>query len=267
MNRKLWLLLVVHVIAGIFLSTSVWACPQGSSYLGPRDIGLIVVLAVVYCQSCLLALWAALSHAAPWKRMVGLVCGTIYLDILVPASLSTRVPFFLHELPVFLTVIVTASLLVVRFRGFEFLRIIDGLTDQNRWGLQFSIRGVMLWTFAMAALIASVKGLRQLAPPLDEGFFLSTLSASFAVIGVASLWATLGAPPPIARSITVILVPPLLDAIVSFAAGITHWYAVFIILFITLLQTLALLGSLLVIRSCGYRLVKRERNAAAAVSS
>ena len=72
---------------------------------------------------------------------------------------------------------------------------------------------------------------------------------------------------PIARSVPVVLMPPALDAYVFYAGGSSSWFAYSLILSITLLQTLALLSSLLVVRSCGYRLVRRDKNAATALST
>ncbi len=268
MNRRLWLLLIAHVIIGSVVGVSVWACPQSSSYPSLRDTGLLTLLDVVYCQSCLLAFWAALSDAALWKRLVGLICGTMYLDVLFLPPLPTPegVRFFFCEILALVFGILTVVVLFVRFRQLEIRRVTDQPTHEHRPSLQFSIPGLILLTLAVGLLIAAANVLRSLDLSRSEESYFVMLSVSFAVTGLASLWATLGLGWPVARNIAVLFMSPLLGLFVCYAGGASgRVYLVFIMM--TLCPTLGLLGSLLVIRSCGYRLVKRDRNAVAAVSS
>ena len=74
----------------------------------------------------------------------------------------------------------------------------------------------------------------------------------FVAVGLVSLWAALGDARPLRRGPAVFILPPALGAYLAvFAMGIFP-------VPIMVLYPMALMGSLLVVRSCGYRLVRRD---------
>jgi hypothetical protein len=74
-------------------------------------------------------------------------------------------------------------------------------------------------------------------------------------VGLVSLWAAIGKARPPRRASVVFVLSPMLGAFFAFAARAHNAGWVYILL-IMLLYPAALLGSLLIVRSRGYRLVR-----------
>ena len=294
MNRRLWPLLIAHVVAGV--GFCVWA----STHLVPPvwdepvyfSSQYVLPTALVTCESFLLAFWAAMSDAALWKRLIGLVVGMVYLECLIAFS----VQYHLFELRLTLsTGMVAVAFFFARRWQIVFHRIADRSTHENLRGLRSLIKGLIVLTPAVAVLIAFSIVCRHSGIFSLHGYFFPTFRFAvfglawlcLVVIDVASLWATLKYASSIARSIVVIVASIILAWCYSYAfASVGHsyyedaigrmsgfyfgpdriplaafftrfssywcWYAY--IFSVTFLQTLALIGSLQVIRSCGYRL-------------
>ena len=109
----------------------------------------------------------------------------------------------------------------------------------------------MLVTAAVAFLVAGARALQATLP----GFRLlnPVLGLCFAAAGLVALWAALGNARPLWRCPTVFVFAALLGACFAIAAG-AHTAGWVYIMLIMLFYSAALLGSLLVIRSCGFRL-------------
>ena len=151
-------------------------------------------------------------------------------------------------------VVTTATLLVVRWLGVSFRRQDDpGQSARpESEGLQFSIRGLMIFTAAVAVICAVARALEGYRNPI---LFIAVWAVCFVAVGLVSLWAVLGEARPVQRVPVAFVLSPVLGAFFAFAAGVhpTGWIYVLLIM---LLYPAALLGSLLVVRSCGYRLVR-----------
>ena len=85
--------------------------------------------------------------------------------------------------------------------------------------------------------------------------FVPVWALCFVAVGLVSLWAMLGDASPLRRGPVVFVLSPVLGAFFAFAAG-AHQAGWIYILLIMLLYPAALLASLLVVRSCGYRLLR-----------
>jgi hypothetical protein len=216
---------------------------------GLVHILIVPLLALALCQAFLVALWGTAATAAPWLRFAGLVAGAVYLDALLPPDLR-------HEtlgMSTLTIVVTTATLLVVRTRGVR-LRRPAGPVQPARpeaEGLRFSIRGLMLFTAGVALLSAGARALQE--SPRRMLLLIVVWSLCFVAVGMVGLWAALGNARPLRRGPVVLALSPVLGAFFAYAAGAHQAGCVYIIL-IMLLYPAALLGSLLVVRSCGYRL-------------
>jgi hypothetical protein len=122
--------------------------------------------------------------------------------------------------------------------------------------MQFSIRHLMVLTLVVACLLVLAKWLQ---PDLDLGELLVWLlvATSLAVIGLMAIWAILGTKHPLPGVILLFLIavgaglslPWMAPAwIVSNFPASVFWLTA------TLTEALSLTVSLLVVRSCGYRL-------------
>jgi hypothetical protein len=186
-------------------------------------------------------------------RLAGLGAGAVYLEALFPADLRRE---FLG-ISTITIVVTTATLLVVRWLGVKFTR--QGDSSQSARpepeGLRFSIRGLMIFTAAVALICAGARALEG-----SEYLFLlfSVWALCFVAVGLVSLWAVLGDAHPLRRGPAVFVLSPVLGAFFAFAA-IAHRAGWIYILLIMLIYPAVLLGSLLVVRSCGYRLARRPK--------
>ena len=149
----------------------------------------------------------------------------------------------------------TASLLVVRWLGVRLTRQPDHSQPSRPEpeGLKFSIRGLMIFTAAVALLCAAARALQ--ASPNHRLLLILVWAICFVAVGLVSMWAALGDVRPMRRSLSVFVLSLLLGVFFAFAAD-AHTAGWVYILLIMLLYPMALLWSLLVVRSCGYRLVR-----------
>lgn len=192
------------------------------------------------------------SKTSPWKRLAGLVAGAAYLEALFAPGLSGE---FLGTATVTI-IVTTVSLLVVRALGFRFSRRADPgqPTRPEAEGLRFSIRGLMTFIAAVALLSAGARALEE-----TQGRFMllaAVWALCFVAVGLVALWAALGEARPKRRTPFMFALSPVLGAFFAIAAQAHRAGWVYILLNMLLYPTL-LLGSLLVVRSCGYRLVRR----------
>jgi len=258
-NRRLLILAIGHlafgVIAGLLAQIEL-DDPFGLAYILPpfglRDILIVPLVATALCQALLLALFGVMSRVSPWWRIAGLVAGAVYLEALLPRELRRET---LGASTV--TIAVTAvTLLVVRALGVRLTRQdVPGRPARAEVeGLRFSIRGLMLFTALVALLSALARGLQESPnrhPVLIVGWALGCVS-----VGLVALWAALGNARPRWRGPVVFALSPILGALFALAVH-AHQAGCVLIALTMLLHPALLFGSLLIVRSCGYRLVRQ----------
>ncbi len=252
-DRRLQILLVAHVALGVV--TSVLAPVERFSPFGLGHIPVVPFIASATCQAFLLSFWVAVSQARRWMRLAGLVSGAVYLEALVPSDFRRE---FLGTATITI-VVTTATLLLVRWLGVRFARQGDFRQSARPEpeGLRFSIRGMMIFTAAVAVICAGARAVEGARSPF---LLILVWALCFVAVGLISLWAVLGNARPLHRSPVGLVLSPLLGACFAVAAN-AHQAGWTYILLIMLLYPVILLGSLLVVRSCGYRLVRRAMHA------
>jgi hypothetical protein len=221
---------------------------------GPERILVAPLFALTMGQAVLIALWGLASASSPWRRLAGLVAGAAYLEALLALGLDGE---FLGTASVTIAV-TTASLLVVRVLGVRIVRQAgEGQAGRPETeGLRFSIRGLMIFTAAVALLSAGARALQA-----SHGRFIlmaAVWALCFVAVGLVALWAALGQAPPRRRAPVVFALSPVLGTLFAHAAQ-AHHAGCFYIILTMLLYPADLLVSLLVVRSCGYRLVGRAK--------
>ncbi len=262
-DRRLLLLAVAHLAFGVIvglLAPIELGDPSGlAGILPPYGLGHILIVplvALALCQAFLLAFWGALSRVSPWWRAAGLVAGAVYLEALLPHT-------FRHEFFGASTVtiaVTTATLLVARALGVRLTREDDlGQSAQvETEGLRFSIRSLMLFTAAVAVLSAGARVLQNVPDRLLVLIVVWVLCC--VTIARVALWATLGNARPRWRAPVVFAIAPVLGAFFAIAVR-AHPSGCVLITLTMLLYPSLLLGSLLIVRSCGYRLMRRTDRA------
>ncbi len=248
-DRRLQILAGAHLGLGVVFS--VLSRVEVHTPFGLEHILMVPFFALALCQALLLSLWGAASQAKPWLRLAGLVAGAVYLEALFPFGLRRE---FLGTSTVTI-VVTTATLLVIQWLGVRLTRQDDSdqSARQEPEGLRFSIRGMMMFTAAVAVLCA---GARALEGSRNLILLMLVWALCFVAAGLVCLWAVLGDSQPLRRAPVVFVLAPALGVFFAFAAN-AHKAGWTYILLTMLLYPLALLASLLVVRSCGYRLIRR----------
>ena len=259
-KRRLWSLVVVLIVTGIVagmlapirLTAPLWLVRNLPPF-GLQRILIVPLFASTMAQSALIALWGVASAASPWKRLAGLVVGAVYLEMLLALGLDDE---FVGTATV--TIAVTSlSLLVLRAMKIRLARQSEkaqvGRAEPE--GLRFSIRGLMVFTAAVAVLSAGVRAL-QASHGRNVGL-AGIWALCFVAVGLSALWAALGQVNPLRRGLVVFVLSAVLGACFAVAAH-AHEAGRIYILLTMLLYSAILMVSLLVIRSCNYRLVRRS---------
>lgn len=258
-DRRLWKLaagnlgfgIVAAILAPIPLSD-----PFGlAAIFPPWGLGHILLmpfLASVLCQAVLLSLWGTTSGVSLWARMTGLAAGAVYLETLFPTDLRRE----LFGISAIAIAVATAIGFCGRALGVRVVRQDDPgrPSPAEAEGLRFSIRGLMIFTAAVALLSAGARALQ--GTPRHVINLTAIWAMCFVAAGLASLWAALGDVRPLERVPVVLVLSPMLGAFFALAAD-THRAGRAYIILTMLLHAALLIGSLLVVRSCGYRLVGR----------
>ena len=247
-NPRIRLLWIAHLVVGILCCGLYAGMPRTPPLLD--DLPLVTLLAIVLSQAYLLGLWMAFSRAALWRRLLGLGMGTVYLEGLIDL---VTVHQFLQWPATTVSLGTGGVLLTARRWGMELRRITEPSSRAAPEPWQIKIRGLMIWTVVLALLFAGARGMREANPP--DLILKVVFGLCHVALGVAAAWAALGLAPPIKRLPVVLLLSP--------AFGTLFWYDVhspgledYLTINICLLtQAAVTFGSLLVLRSCGFRLI------------
>lgn len=216
------------------------------------DLLLGVLIGIVFSETTLLGIWGGLGTLAWPIRLLTAAGGASYLAVML--GFCADGPDGETFCVVFLaTALVTGALLVVRC-----FRVRLGRSEQaagSTFRLQFSIRQLMILTFAVACLAALGRWLGPRVVTLRAPVLLILVALELAAVGLMSIWPMLGMRHPFRYG-------PL---VVGAGAGIGYCFArlvppyAFVVGFWTTIATaesLSLVVSLLVLRRAGYRLVR-----------
>ena len=253
-RSRLWLLVVAHAVLGPLFS--IWTTLEGRFSFVLGHLPVVTVSGIVFAQSALLGFWMAFSPMVWWKRLMGLVVGSLYLG--ASFRISADADGYVALMPVMATGGIAAVCRVVRWRYAGLQRFPQQDPRAVREGLKFSIRGLMLFTFVVAITIVGARELRAHVPRGPNLLSIVLLSVCFMTTGLASVWAGLGVARPMLRSMVVLLIAGILGALFVYSIGQARGDIYFYSTLMMVLQTAVIVASLLVMRSCGYRLVQRS---------
>jgi hypothetical protein len=247
---------IAHLAIGIFGCELFALMPWKPSHLD--EWPLVIFLAIMLSQAYLLGLWMAFSSAALWSRLLGLGVGTVYLEGL---SDSVTVHEVLRWAPTTVSLGTAGVLLAARRWGMAIRRVTEPSSRAAPEPWQIKIRGLMIGTLVLALLFADARVMREANPPdliLKVVFGLCNIALS-----LAAAWAALGLTPPIKRLPVLFLLSPALGTLFWYGLHSPNLEDCLRIVLCLLLQAAVTFGSLLVLRSCGFRLTTPVPHASA----
>jgi hypothetical protein len=249
-SRLIWLV-GAHLALG-FLAAAL-ATVEIDTPFGLRHLLIVPLFALTFSQVSLLGLWGVFFPTASRKRLSGLALGTAYLECAFDRALGSE--FLL--MPSAAMALTIVSLLIVRRWGARLSRKGDDVdfARSKPEGFRFSIRRLMVLIAVVALLSAVARSARE--SPQDFRLVLSVIwSICFVVAGLLALVAALEHSRSLRRGLSAVAVSAVLGAFFAYAAD-AHRDGWVYVMMIMVLYPAVLLGSLVVVRSCGDGLVRR----------
>jgi len=239
-----------HLLLGLALGALV----RLGNYSGIPSLPLALFVGLAFAQSCLLGIWAGLGGGAWWLRLVGLAVGSSCLAVGVGLGIDNLdwVTFFIFT---FTPVTVTVALAI--FRCFRFRICFPADECNARTEFQFGIRHLLILTVVVAVVFAVGRHVKLSLS--DVQMLPRVIIIAFAQIpvGVLSPWTMLRGRLVVVRVVCLLVIAAAagwgLDRIVH--DGSAFW------VILSLAEAVLLIASLLVVRLCGYRLMRQRKGA------
>jgi hypothetical protein len=257
-RSRIKLLVIASVVAVILCSGwSAVVTPRGVPFTSYLPV--VTMLALVLSQAYFLGFWTALSEASPGTRLVWLGLGTLALEGLFALAAGNE-----GERLVATTVSIgtAGALVAARGGGVRLHRFAGPMPPppptSTPQGLRVSIRTLMVVTLVVALLTAGARSLRELTPlmPLYQVLLMAVFGLCSVALDLTASWAVLGSARPWNRGPILVLLTPILGTYFWYCVGsppIDIYWNITVCLSI---QTILVFGSLLVLRSCGFRFVE-----------
>lgn len=250
MERRIKTLLAVHAISLPL------AAVMANSFFRFRSFQLLAVgsaiagVSLMLSQAGLLALWGALGKCRWRWRLSGGLLGLPWFSLVIPVAEGRWEVKNLAQSGAIVFLSMTAvfsTLAVLRLRhGLLFIRCPPRAGSEC---MQFSIAHIFAGTAGVAGALAIQQGVQQLPHYIQMVINLALCSA---LVNLAAMWGALGSSRPFVRLL--IAMPPALLVGLGIP-GFTSGDVVYLrwLLFFGG-QALVSSGTLLVLRSCGWRL-------------
>jgi hypothetical protein len=242
-QTAIFMLIAGHVVAAII--SAILADDQPAFSSG-------VFFALVVCQATLVGMWGGLGRTNGVLRLIGLATAIVLLATLLGLGLGDP-----DALMYFFVFIATSAVALPTWIVRLWKARIGHLGEEapSREGLQFTIKHLMLLTFAVACLVTVGKALAPYVHGANIAMEVAVLAICFGAVALVSLWAMLGLGQPVVRIVVAVLIALGAGAIGGYVLdGPTDqifW------VFVALAQAVCVLGSLSVVRASGYRLLAR----------
>jgi hypothetical protein len=273
--RRVRLLVVLLVVATLVVDLAVVSAVVAMHPIVPALFShpaVIALFALGMAQVGLIAIWTGFARRSlPWRILVLVLTIGLWTRILAwtigPLS-DIEHAFMVNNLTRLLlgqSLVIVASLCVIRLRGVRLVRADDGyLSEPDAPGggrLQFSLGYLLSWITVLAVIL----GLAQYALPFQGIWGLLTpiswddtvYVVTHAGLVLAALWAVLGTGRPWVRCLVAVLAIAATSVANHLATGLagTLWfYAV-----LCILQLIWVMASLSVFRVAGYRMTRMRR--------
>lgn len=246
-GRGIHWLVVAHVAVGFV--AALLDNTAGSKY----EMASLAFGGFWFGQTNLLGIWCGLGTSDRWRRFFGVILG-IFSLYLMPGLNSGD--FLVENLFVSImgTVLVATPLLIVR--GFRVVIQVDSSPTTLASHFRFSIRHLLMLTFIVACVVSFGKIVHPLVLQwqfIIEGIVFATVPI---VVGILPVWIALATKRPIPYGIGFVIVA----AVAGFCIGRAYSPFDGVWMIFTATEAATVILSLLIVRSCGYRLVRLPKS-------
>ena len=242
--RRIIGLVSAHVVIGLGAALVTHPVREDPTLRG------LFLLGVVFSQTSLLGIWGGLGTSPWWKRLIGVVTGVSYLAPLLEFGAFEPGHVFSVQ-AVAATAFVAIPLLTARLFRIALRR--RSPTVASAVHFQFSIRQLLILTFVVACLTTMATWAQPYRPHSRILYILVLCTTTFSGVGLLPVWLILATREPFLYSIGYV------------AAGFVAGYGFGCIALVRDgglwavtggTEATALVVSLFVIRSCGYRVLR-----------
>ena len=251
--RRIVGLVSAHVVIGLGAALVAHPVREDANLRG------LLLFGVVFSQTSLLGIWGGLGTNPWWTRLIGVLVGVSYLASLLEFG-AFEPGHVLSVLTVAATAFVTIPLLIARVFGIALCRGSPPAASVGQF--QFSIRQLLILTLVVACLSAMAPRAQPYRPHSRLLFILVLSATIFSGVGVLPVWLILAARQPFLYSVGYVAA----GFVAGYGFGRTAWVNQGGLWSVTGgTEATALVVSLFVIRSCGYRVLRlpsRPRTAA-----
>jgi len=253
----------IGILTGSHLLLGLIMVPVAASFPGLQQVAWIVVwyMGFVCCEILLFGMWMGFSTSRWWIKLVGLLAAMAWLGALSLAP----IPNSLDQAPIIMALAGGPLLVVAGSCGFC-RRWFAKLECRNGWNslpvleeLQFSLKSVISLTVVVAVLLAVGRFMQWIDPRIETGIGIVFIISVFALTAVLAtgmlVWASLGPGQAIVRVPIVTGAMILLGLLPPYSMG-GPAFRYFVWISVMAVVAVCTAGSLLVVRSCGYRLIR-----------
>lgn len=268
-RRRIRWLIAAHAAAMCSALAIKWVWPSS---------GVDLLGGLKFAQITLLAIWFALGRGRwPARMLKSLAC--VAAVVVVSDGLSGGISLLQSGWNFLVEILILQAMMA----AWAWVTAAGGVTLAKRWGPrfdiveverlvidrsapQFSIRSLFVATLVSACVLAIVRLIRANFDPqhvesfiLMFCFFAPMIAVYSGMAAVAYVWAGLGVSHLLLRIVAAMLLQIALLLLLSFTFS-REWYAQAFSLQLCyqFMEAAVIIGSLLLVRSCGYRVVSRS---------
>jgi len=253
---KIGLLVSGHVVAGLVLARGTLRETALTPVFPSFPIAMFGLFALVFAEAGLIGIWGGLSSTRPLWRILATCAATGYIGgIQVTAMRITEKSIL------FLIIALTSSTILVVLSGLRLsrrkLRLANLVNEpMASEGFQFSLWHLFLATTAVAVLLAIGRGMPPISSPRAKDLLVSAIfPPCLIMVELATLWAALGIGRATSRLVVVVPTAFIVGMMPMFLVDPASGGRILLWSVIVGVQAIITACSLLVVRSCGWRLV------------
>ncbi len=265
-RRRIHWLVLSHFMVGTTSAAMAFFARQSPTLWGAFFVGL------VFGQASLLGIWGSLGSGPWWWRLLGVVVGVSYLGLLLGCG-----PF--EQAEAFARVAVTTTFVALPLLSVRFFQVavrLDSSPAGAMGRVQFSIRHLMILTLVLACLLTVGHFVEPFAirlvetsdgivviNRLDESVFQWFDLAVLGVLGILPVGFVLATKQPVVFGAGFSSV----GACAGYLLGRFYEIPMILVIACTVMEVITVVASLLVVRACGYRLVRLRHRVDVATTS